>query len=70
MHTKYLRIYDNRRADMWPTHAVTEMHVYQKDIREDGFQKNLNAAKPPEQSRGLGGIRKSAVRTKIVMENP
>ena len=27
-------------------------------------KKNLNAAKPPEQSKGLGGIRTLAVRTK------
>ena len=29
------------------------------------FKKNLNAAKPPEQSKGLGGIRTLAVRTKL-----
>ena len=29
-------------------------------------EKNLNAAKPPEQSKGLGGIRTLAVRTKTL----
>ena len=30
------------------------------------LRKNLNAAKPPEQSKGLGGIRTLAVRTKAL----
>ena len=30
------------------------------------FKKNLNAAKPPEQSKGLGGIKTLDVRTKTL----
>ena len=30
------------------------------------IRKNLNAAKPPEQSKGLGGIKTLAVRTKTL----
>ena len=33
---------------------------------EDDLRKNLNATKPPEQSKGLGGIRTLTVRTKAL----
>ena len=39
---------------------------YHGELFDVLFKKNLNAAKPPEQSKGLGGIKTLAVRAKTI----